>query len=165
MYLQMDKNEKIKLENREDYQRMAKSTYEFALGYYAILHKCSPLFNKYFSQVCSIASFSCELFLKSILYNNLICCRNEHDLLKLYNKLPENSKNYIKEHHPKSNLNIDLEIDSFENNLKEIGKSYDVFRYSYEKEGYACNSLFLIELLMTLKNYCAFIFNNNKKCI
>ena len=161
MYLQMDKNEKKKLETEEDYQKMAKSTYDFALGYFDIFKNCLSLLDKYFSQVCSIASFSCELFLKSILYNNSICCQNEHDLLKLYNQLPENSKNYIEAHHPKSNLNINLENDSFKNNLKEIGKSYDVFRYSFEKVGFACNFVFLFELLVTLENYCFSIFNNN----
>ena len=36
-----------------------------------------------------------------------------------------------------------------------------LFRYSYEKIGFACNYEFLFELLVTLENYCFSIFNNN----
>ncbi len=161
MYLQMDKNKDHKLNTKEDYQRIAKSTYKAACGYYLIFcRSCDLLVSDYDNQIASIVAFSCELFLKSILYNDSICCRNEHNLFNLYNKLSKQAQKYIKEKHPKSNLNPMLESDSFEINLKEIGHSFRVFRYSYEKEGFACNIIFLLELFITLKNYCDILFND-----
>lgn len=157
-YFQMDRNEKYELKSGEEYKRISKSTYKAAVGFYIISQKCMDMIiSEYSNQICSNIAFSCELFLKSILFKNEIDCRSEHDLFKLYNLLPQKDREAIKKKHLCGNINRE----SFDINLKEVGKSFVVLRYSYERKRMAYNLQFLLELLMALDDYCIDIFENN----
>lgn len=158
-YFQMDKNESYRLHKTQDYERIAKSTYKAAVGFYIISQRCMDMIlSEYNSQICSNIAFSCELFFKSILLKNEIDCRKEHDLYKLYELMPNKDKNNIKELHKSGNI----KKEEFELSLKEIGKAFIVLRYSYERKRMAYNLQFLIELIMALDEYCIDIFENKK---
>lgn len=158
-YFQMDKNEEYELNTTDDYQRIAKSTYKAAVGFYIISQKCMDMIlSEYNSQICSNIAFSCELFFKSILFKNEIDCRKEHDLYQLYKLMPDKDKETIKEIHKSGNI----KKEDFELNLKEIGKAFIVLRYSYERKRMAYNLQFLIELIMALYEYCIDIFESKK---
>lgn len=113
------------------------------------------IISEYSNQICSNMAFSCELFLKSILFKNQIDCRNEHDLYELYKLLPDIDKENIKKKHLCGNI----KRESFDINLKELGKAFIVLRYSYERKRIAYNLQFLLELLMALNDYCIEIFD------
>lgn len=159
LYFQMDKNEEYELNTEDDYKKIAKSAYKSAVEFYIISIKClDMMLSEYSSQVCSNIAFSCELFFKSILYYNKIECKNMHNLYQLYNLLPDKDKNDVKKLHKSGNI----KKEDFELNLKEIGKAFIVFRYSYERKGMACNLRFLVELIMALNEYCMDIFESKK---
>lgn len=158
-YFQMDKNEEYELHKPDDYQRIAKSTYKAAVGFYIISQKCMDMIlSEYNSQICSNIAFSCELFFKSILFKNEIDCRKEHDLYQLYKLMHDKDKETIKEIHKSGNI----KKEDFELNLKEIGKAFIVLRYSYERKRMVYNLQFLIELIMALDEYCIDIFESKK---
>lgn len=112
------------------------------------------ILSEYSNLICTNIAFSCELFLKSILFEKEIDCRKEHDLYKLYNLLPTENKKVIKKLHKSGNINKE----SFELNLKEVGKAFVVLRYAYEKKRIAYNLQFLMELIIALDEYCISIF-------
>ena len=91
-------------------------------------------------------AFSCELYFKSLLFDQQTDCRKEHDLYKLYKNLPDKLQEEIKGKHPCGNT----PKENFELELKEIGKAFTVFRYMYERKEMAWNGRFLIELLELL---------------
>lgn len=154
-YFQMEKNEEYKLNTREDYKKIAKSTYRTAVGFYIISQRCLDMvLSEYSNQICTNIAFACELFLKSILFENGIDCRKQHDLYKLYNLLPNNNKKIIKRMHKSGNI----KKEDFELNLREIGKAFVVLRYSYERKRMAYNLQFLMELTIALDKYCTSIF-------
>lgn len=159
IFFQMEKNEEYKLNTKDDYKKIAKSTYQSAVGFYIISQKCiDMILSEYSNQIVVNIAFACELFLKSILFEREIDCRKEHNLYKLYNLLPSDNKKVIKELHKSGNINKK----SFELNLKEVGNSFVILRYSYEKKRLAYNLQFLIELLIALDEYCIGIFENKK---
>lgn len=154
-YFQMEKNEEYKLNTKEDYKKIAISTYKTAVGFYIISQRClDMILSEYSNPICTNIAFSCELFLKSILFEKEIDCRKEHDLYKLYNLLPTENKKVIKKLHKSGNINKQ----SFELNLKEVGKAFVVLRYAYEKKRIAYNLQFLMELIIALDEYCISIF-------
>ena len=151
------KNEEFELNTIEDYKRMAKSTYKAGKGFYSISLRCiDMILSEYNDQVCTNIAFSCELFLKSIIFEKGIDCRKQHDLYQLYNLMSDNDKDAIKKLHKSGNIRKE----DFELDLKEIGKAFIVLRYSYERKRMAYNLQFLIELLISLNEYCKEIFEN-----
>lgn len=159
-YFQMEKNEKFELDTIEDYKRIAKSTYKAGVGFYAISQRCiDMILSDYSNQVCTNIAFSCELLLKSIIFEKGIDCRKQHDLYQLYNLMPESDKESIKKLHKSGNIRKE----DFELNLKEVGKAFIVLRYSYERKRMAYNLQFLIELLIALNEYCVRIFENKER--
>lgn len=155
-YFQMEKNKEFDLKKKTDYIEMGKRAYKSAEEYFYIVQNCFfMILNGNHSALCTNMSFACELYIKSLLFYEKIECRNKHDLFELYNMLPNQIKNEIKKYHPCSNINKDM----FEQELKELGKSFVVFRYSYERKSLAWNMQFLIELIQTLNFYTNKIFN------
>lgn len=160
MYFQMDKNEKYILQTPEDYKNMGKRAYKSAEEYFAIFERCFyMILSENLNAICMNISFACELYLKSLLYYKNIDCGKMHDFLELYNLLPYEIKAELKTNHPCSNCNKD----NFEQELKELGKAFIVFRYSYERKRLAWNMQFLIELVITLRDFANKIFNEEKK--
>lgn len=158
MYLQMDRNALRKLESNEDFEGFAKSTYHIANEYFHIADHCLTILVQNPAAVLSIAAFSCELFLKSIIYWTVHkkCYKNgkngaeEHDLLNLFKMLPIEIANKIKELHPCSNT----KKEKFEIELSNIRKAFTILRYISEHSSMACNMIFILELLASLKSVC-----------
>ena len=70
----------------------------------------------------------------------------KHDLFELFTLLPEELQKDIIKCHPEKDITRDM----FELNLKELGKAFTEFRYSYEKDSMAFSAQFLAELFAEL---------------
>lgn len=146
-YFQMDKNPVRELKTEGDYKEWAKGCYRSAKAFFNVSYRCRDMiFNEDMDAVFTNVAFACELYLKCLLFEQKIDCRKEHDLYKLYIKLPEKLQKQLKERHPCRNI----QRSDFELELKEVGKAFTVFRYMYERTDMAWNAQFLIELLDTL---------------
>ena len=154
-YLKMHKNPTTKLKSEEDYLRWAEKCLDEANAYFEISIRCMDMiYTINNSALLTNVSFACELYLKYLLLTNKIDCRNEHNLLKLFKKLPKETQENLKKIHPCGNTSID----KFELELEDIGHAFTIFRYIYERGNMAFNLQFLMELLFTLHSSI-----NNKK--
>lgn len=145
---QMDLNPKIDLKKRIAYCHVAKSSYEHGLEFYKLSGLgLSHGISDYFSAINTNVSFACELFLKSMLYFYNIKESTQHNLFMLYKKLPREMQEEIYLNHPCTNISRDRFYISFE----QLGNSFTVFRYSYERLGLAWNGDFLYELVVVLQ--------------
>ncbi len=84
-------------------------------------------------------SFSCEMFLKSIILFHKGSVHG-HNLKELYDKLPDNIKDLIKSQKMFSKESLQIQ---FEELLEMMGDSFVFFRYDNENEGYTTNMNFL----------------------
>lgn len=84
-------------------------------------------------------SFSCEMFLKSIILFNQGSIHG-HNLKKLYDELTDNTKNFIKSQKIFSLESLQIE---FEELLEMMGDSFVFFRYDNENNGYTTKMNFL----------------------
>lgn len=96
--------------------------------------------------VLSNISFSCELYLKALLYGYNIGFDDIHGLKDLYNKLPEEVKDYIA-----SNIAIDNREREFPLCLSEQNKAFVVYRYINEAKLITANPVFLFAFAHILK--------------
>ncbi len=140
MYLDLDKN---KDKNEEDYHDYAFSVYKSACNYVNIINISLRANLIHSIELNSIMIFAIELFLKSLAYNNLQTCRRIHNLYKLYHLINNKDQEEIKKmYYSIEDRNIDFEL-----NLKELRNAYQIFRYSYEKEGLAYNEKFNLYII------------------
>lgn len=149
-YLKMDKNPNKSLISDEDYINWSKECHKEANAFYNVSYRCIDMMlgdnmNAFFTNV----SFACELYLKCLLLMQKIDCRKEHNLYKLFKKLPEEIQNEIKEAHPYGNTTKNC----FEQEIDDLGQAFVVFRYMYEKGNMAYNAQFLLELIDILHKY------------
>lgn len=145
----MHKNPTKDLKSDEDYLTWAEKCLNEANVYFEVSFRCKDMiFTESRNAFLTNVSFACELYFKYLLLKNRIDCRREHNLYKLYNKLPNEIRNELKKTHPKGNISAD----EFELSLEEMGQAYMIFRYMYERENMAYNFQFLMELLFTLNN-------------
>ncbi|QQK79935.1 HEPN domain-containing protein [Salicibibacter cibi] len=156
-YLKMDENPSTELKSYEDYLRWSENCLNEANAYFEVSSRCKDMFlSEYKNAFLTNVSFACELYLKYLLLKQYINCRKEHNLYKLYKKLPEKIQEDLKKKHPCGNISID----EFELELDNIGQAYMIFRYIYERGNRAYNFQFLMELLFTLHS----VIHYNKKC-
>lgn len=145
---QIDLNPKIDFKSRIDYCHVAKSSYDRGLEFFNLsVLGLNCGMKDYFNAINTNISFACEFLLKSMLYYYDIQETNQHNLFKLYKKLPQRMQEEIYFNHPCTNI----PRDRFETSLKQLGNSFAVFRYSYERLGLAWNGLFFYELVMVLQ--------------
>ncbi|MBG9754347.1 HEPN domain-containing protein [Lysinibacillus sphaericus] len=146
-YFKMHKNLTTDLKSDEDYLRWSEKCLNEANAYFEVSFRCKDMIhNDYRNAFLTNVSFACELYLKYLLLNQNIDCRKEHNLYKLFKKLPEKIQDELKrKHHCGKVL-----IDEFELELEDIGQAYMIFRYMYERGNMAYNFQFLIKLLLTL---------------
>lgn len=146
-YLNMGKNPVTELKSDEDYSRWANNCLNEANAYFEVAFRCKDMiFTKHMNALLTNVSFACELYLKYLLLIHRIDCRRDHNLYKLFKKLPDNVQEDLKKKHPCGNTSID----NFELELHDIGQAYTIFRYMYERGNMAYNLQFLMELLFTL---------------
>lgn len=149
-YFQLDKNPKRKLEKDEDYKKYAKSCYEQAMHFsYLCLRTQDMIVSEHCIAWFTNVAFACELYFKYFLF----CIQaeskrfmNEHNLYKLFMLLPDELQADIIKCHPQKNITGD----EFGLNLRELGKAFIEFRYSYEKDSIAFSARFLVELFVEL---------------
>lgn len=93
-------------------------------------------------------SFSCEMFLKSIIlfYSGKV---HGHNLKELYNKLLANIKDLIQSQKIFSKESLQIE---FEDLLEKMGDSFVFFRYNNENAGFTTNMNFLCGFAECLEN-------------
>jgi HEPN domain-containing protein len=152
----MHKNPSTALISDEDYLRWSKKCLKEANAYFEVSHRCKDMiFSEHSNAVLTNVSFACELYLKYLLLIRNVDCRSEHNLYSLFKKLPLEARNELKGKHPCGNI-LNTE---FEQNLRDIGSAYTIFRYMYEKGNMAYNLQFLLELLWTLYDIA---FNNTE---
>lgn len=146
-YLKMHKNPPTDLKSDEDYLRWSKKCLNEADAYFEVSFRCKDMiYSNYSNAFLTNVSFACELYLKYLLLIQNIDCRSEHNLYKLFKKLPKKIQEDLKKNHPCGNTSID----KFELELDNIGQAYMIFRYIYERGNMAYNLQFLMELLFTL---------------
>lgn len=148
-YFQLDKNPKRLLDTDDDYDKYAKACYNQAMHFSYLCNKTVDMMTSehsiaWFTNV----AFSCELFFKYYLY----CCHVDskkfvrlHDLYDLFKLLPEDLQSEIIDCHPEKRSKDDFEL-----NLKELGKAFIEFRYSFEKTSIAFAAKFLALLFEEL---------------
>lgn len=149
-YLKMHKNPVTPLKTEDDFVRWAKKCLTEADAYYAISFRCiDMIFTDNSNAVLTNVSFACELYLKHLLLSQKINYKSEHSLDKLFNKLPSEMQESLKQLHPCTNTSIDM----FERELTDVAKAFTIFRYMYERGNIAYNLQFLMELLFTLHTF------------
>lgn len=157
-YFEMNKNENRKLKSIDDYKNLSERALQNAMGYFEIFERCKNMVrSEHCVAVFTNMSFACELYLKSILYNQEVNCSKQHDLSKLFDKIEEINQNKIIEKYNEATMpstKKKIEKTEFLKCLNEVSLAFIVFRYAYEKNALACDTLFLFGLLCTLKNYC-----------
>lgn len=155
LYFQMDKNPRKKLSTEEDFIKYAEAAYESAKEYMHASLILLPHLTECSIPMMSNVAFTCELFLKVILtYTHTVTDEKqlrEHNLYKLYNKIEDKSM--------QERIRKDTLEESFDLNLKEIGKAFEVTRYIHEYKGMACNVKFLYMLMNSLHNNCLDLMN------
>lgn len=155
-YLKMHKNPATSLKTKEDYFRWSENCLKEANAYHEVSFRCKDMmFSNYSNAFLTNVSFACELYLKYLLLANNIDCRREHNLYRLFKRLPEKMQEDLKNKHPCGNILKD----NFELELDDVGQAFMIFRYMYERGNMAYNFLFLMELLSTLHSFT----NNNVK--
>lgn len=153
-YFDLKKNEK-----NNNYLERALNCYNQALEYLYTSRLCWKVFKHRGKEVIIMNSsivnmaFSCELFLKSILYFKDIQIKNKHDLYSLFLKLPVEIQNNLKK-----NINI-ANNDELEKILKDLGNAFVVFRYSYEYKSLCINLEFLGKFMINLEQECYMVLN------
>lgn len=122
----------IKTDKKELAKSALRNAEQFYIGAGLILKQSSPEF----MEVISVnLAFSCELYLKSILYELNIDFKKTHRISDLYKLLPEVQKNKIKK-----NIHFNYhEKDEFELILEEISDAFVFLRYSHERKAIVIN--------------------------
>ena len=134
----------------EDYDKYARACYKQAMHFsFLCIRNQDLIVSEHCMAWYTNVAFSCELFFKYYLF----CIHadsktfiKKHDLFELFTLLQEELQKDIIKCHPEKDITRDM----FELNLKELGKAFTEFRYSYEKDSMAFNAQFLAELFAEL---------------
>ena len=134
-----------KYDRNTDQLALCKSFYELACTYYDVAHHIFPNF-EWMPVTLSNAAFSCELFLKSLLYGFGTNFKNIHGLKDLFELLPESEQTYIA-----NNIAIENRETEFHQCLKEQNNAFPEYRYMCEAKAITGNPLFLLAFADILK--------------
>lgn len=135
-----------KFDKNTDKVKLAVNSYELANLYFVA---ASLLINnslELMPVILSNVSFSCELYLKALLFACEIDFGNTHGLKNLFDKLPLNIKEYISR-----NIDIDNREREFELCLAEQNEAFVTYRYMNEVKSIAANPRFLFAFAHILK--------------
>jgi HEPN domain-containing protein len=134
-----------KYNRNTDQLALCKSFYELASAYYDVARHTFPCF-EWMPVTLSNAAFSCELFLKSLLYGFGIDFKNTHGLKNLFEFLPQSEQSYIEE-----NIAIENREREFQLCLREQSDAFVEYRYMCEAKAITGNPLFLLAFADILK--------------
>ena len=134
-----------KFNRKTDQEHLRKSFYELASQYFEVsLFTVRNL--TWMSVTLSNLAFSCELFLKAILYGFGIDFKNTHGLKDLFEKLPESEQTYIS-----NNIAIENRDTEFPLCLQEQNNAFVEYRYMCEAKAITGNPRFLLAFAHILK--------------
>lgn len=140
---EMTKHPKRELNTADDYNVIAKKCFEHAEGFRIICFRCCDMLVSHdLPALATNLAFACELYMKSILFNRRIDCRDTHDLYGLYELLETEDKKQIRQLRTRK-----MGKEGFELTLKENGKAFVIFRYLYERTSMVSDIQFLSELM------------------
>ncbi len=134
-----------KFNRKTDQEHLRESFYELASQYFEVSLFTVRNLN-WMPVTLSNLAFSCELFLKALLYGFGIDFKNTHGLEDLFEKLPESEQTYIS-----NNIAIENRNTEFTLCLKEQNEAFVEYRYMCEAKAITGNPLFLLAFAHILK--------------
>jgi len=142
---------------KEDPLLISESLFENAEDFFSASHILLQSNSNLFTVAYANLAFSCELYLKSILFqykrdNKRI---SEHRLFQLYSRLPLDKQAEIKE---SCTFQYEKE-DRFEAFFQEVSETYVFTRYIHERKS-SCLSLDFSNLVMAVRNCSKRIYNS-----
>ena len=138
-------------------KEMSENFYKLAVIYYDVaLHTLVNM--NWMPVTLSNAAFSCELFLKALLYGFGIDFEKTHGLKDLFEKLPQNEQAYIAE-----NIAIENRDKEFFLCLNEQNNAFMEYRYMCEAKAITGNPIFLLKFAHILKFVYQSLVKENSK--
>lgn len=134
-----------KYNRNTDQLELCKSFYELASTYYDVARH-TFLRPEWMPVTLSNIAFSCELFLKSLLYGFGIDFKKIHGLKNLFELLPRSEQSYIENNIAIENRNVEFQLC-----LKEQNEAFPEYRYMCETKAITGNPLFLFAFADILK--------------
>ncbi len=134
-YNQYDKN--------TDHVKLSHNFYKLGTKYFDVVQSTKHVPQWDEVTLANIA-FSCELFLKAILYGYKIDFNNSHNLNNLFALLPDSERERVS----KNMLHYHKD---FYQLLKDHSKAFEILRYSCELKGFMADLNFLISFAYTLR--------------
>lgn len=134
-----------KFDKKTDQEHLRKSFYELASQYFEVAMFTAMNF-RWMPVTLANAAFSCELFLKALLYGFGIDFSKTHGLKDLFEKLPQNEQDYIAK-----NIEIENREKEFYLCLNEQNNAFIEYRYMCEAKAMTGNPVFLLAFAHILK--------------
>ena len=154
----MDANPKKELNNDEELRAYASSAYDSAEEFFRVSIILLPYVVMYTIPIMSNVSFSCELYLKSILsYTGRATTSKQlkgHNLFELFNKIDDEEI--------EQRIITNSGEKNFQLTLKEVGKAFEVSRYVHEYREMTCDVDFLYKFMYALHNECQTLIKGAK---
>lgn len=115
--------------------QLGEAAYESAKKYFRAASLLAKADSRLMSVICVNFAFSCELFLKAILYKHNITPEKVHSLNDLFTMLPERIQKQIK-----SKAVFQYEsAEDFDSILKFNSNAFGFIRYSHERKTFGEN--------------------------
>lgn len=134
-----------KFDRKKDQESLRKSFYRLGTQYFEV--SCFTIKNlNWMSVTLANVAFSCELFLKAILYGFGVDFSKTHGLKGLFEKLPQDEKEYIS-----TNIAIENREKEFYLCLQEQDQAFPEYRYMCEAKVMSANPRFLFAFADILK--------------
>ena len=134
-----------KFDHKKDQESLRKSFYKLGSQYFEV--SCFTIKNLDWMPVTlANMAFSCELFLKAILYGFGLDFSKTHGLKGLFEKLPKDEQEYISK-----NIAIENREKEFYLCLQEQDQAFPEYRYMCEAKAISANPSFLFAFAHILK--------------
>ena len=134
-----------KYDRNTDKIALRKNFYELASVYYDVARHICP-YIEWMPVTLTIAAYSCELFLKSLLFGFNIDFGKTHKLKDLFELLPKREQFYIEK-----NIAIENRKRDFQSCLSEQNDAFVEYRYMSEAKAIVGDPVFLLAFADILK--------------
>lgn len=135
-----------KFDRTTDKVQLAIKTYDLANNYYEAAKILIKKHIELMPVILTNISFSCELYLKALLYGYNTDFGNVHGLKDLFEKLPKSEQDYISQ-----NIAIENRDKEFHLCLAEQNKAFVEYRYMNEVKAITAHPIFLFAFADILK--------------
>lgn len=135
-----------KFDRKADKVELAVRSYELANKYFDAATLLFKQSFEYMPVVLTNVSFACELYLKALLHGYGTDFGNTHGLKNLFEKLPNNIKNYVAQ-----NIAIENRETEFPLWLAEQNEAFVTYRYMNEVKSITAHPVFLFAFAHILK--------------